>query len=129
MMMRNAIVCLSIGLCSTVCADADPFKTCFDNAATTAAMHQCANQEFEFYDKKLNQIYQTLQSKVGSENKAALTEAQRAWVAFRDKECQFSSQQNAGGTIQPINLLGCYTNLTQKRITDLQLYISTYNQP
>jgi uncharacterized protein YecT (DUF1311 family) len=71
-------------------------------------------------DTKLNSVYQALLSRLGPADRARLREAQRAWIAFRDKECAFRSQGTDAGSAGATVVAGCITELTEARTSQLK---------
>lgn len=72
---------------------------------------------FEVVDKDLNDAYQKLMMVLNQpawrEAKQKLIAAQRAWITFRDKECEFS-QELIGGA-NHVNQSECVADMTKKR--------------
>jgi uncharacterized protein YecT (DUF1311 family) len=52
-----------------------------------------------------------------------LIAAERAWVAFRDAECEFDAADSIGGTIYPMIYSGCLERLTKARIEQFDRYL------
>ena len=52
-----------------------------------------------------------------------LQESQRAWIAFRDAECKFSSSGVDGGSVYPMVHALCLQGLTDERIMQLGAYL------
>lgn len=90
---------------------------------TTADMNMCASQEFQAADKKLNQVYQQLQSKLKSKQQQRLTAAQRSWLKFRDDSCNYEMGQFEGGTLAGSTYGYCRARVTQERVKDLEGYL------
>ncbi|MCG6573340.1 DUF1311 domain-containing protein [Pseudomonas sp. AF32] len=74
------------------------------NATTQGEMNQCAAQEKKAADDELNSLYKqiTARLKDNPEAKQLLVKAQRAWVGFRDAECNFSASGVEGGSVYPV---------------------------
>jgi len=53
---------------------------------TTSAMTNCSSEAYLKWDKKLNQTYKSLLSKLPSIAKAKLITAQKAWIRFKETE-------------------------------------------
>ena len=72
---------------------------------------------FEAADKELNDYYRKLMTVMNQpawrESKQKLIAAQRAWITFRDKECEFS-QELIGGA-HHVNQNECLANMTKER--------------
>lgn len=92
----------------------------------------CAEQDWMAADKDLNAIYkkaiaaakatdislkEVTPDLVGAET--ALRDAQRAWVAYRDKACDAYGFTARGGTLEPMLVYACRADMTRQRITDL----------
>lgn len=107
---------LGMGLASTALA--------LDCAQTLnqRELNQCAHQAFEAADRSLNQAYRTHRATLDAPRRAQLTQAQRAWLKFRDLSCQYEADFYAGGSMAPMVYSGCLTNQTQKRLKDLTDY-------
>jgi len=52
---------------------------------------------------------------------AALRDAQRSWVAFRDAACTAEGYRVYGGTAEPMVIYNCRERLTRARTEDLRL--------
>jgi uncharacterized protein YecT (DUF1311 family) len=91
---------------------------------------KCAEIDWKNSDAKLNEIYKKLSAKVkdvpDEENfsKTQLVAAQRAWVAFRDAECELQASLD-GGAHQWIivNQTNCLADLTEERTLILSKYL------
>ncbi len=59
---------------------------------------QCARLRYEQADRRLNQVYQQLISKLNGDERQELTNAQLAWIQFRDKNCSFEVYPSRTGT-------------------------------
>jgi uncharacterized protein YecT (DUF1311 family) len=95
------------------------------NASDQATMNQCAGQEYKAADKELNAVYQqiTARLKDNAEGKKLLVNAQRAWIGFRDAECNFSASGVAGGSVYPLIYSNCMTSVTKVRTEALKQYL------
>lgn len=104
----------------------DTIKTCYDNAETTIDMRKCADSEYNYYDGLLNQQYNALMKLLSQSAKNQLIDAQKAWLVYRKKECDFQALQNEGGSIQPLTVVQCYNTLNKQRIADINELIKSY---
>jgi uncharacterized protein YecT (DUF1311 family) len=50
----------------------------------------------------------------------ALVKAQRAWIDYRDAECNAAGFQARGGTMEPMLVAGCLADITDKRTKELK---------
>ncbi len=85
-----------------------------------------AGAEYKAQDDKLNKTYGEIVGRLSAspEDKKLLQAAQRAWIAFRDAECAFSNNHSEGGSIHPMLLLMCKTELTKARTEQLSAYLN-----
>jgi uncharacterized protein YecT (DUF1311 family) len=103
--------------------DARPYPIIDCGKFTTQMdLNKCAVENLKSADKALDEAYQALVAKQDdAASKRRLTAAQRAWVAFRDRECAFEvGPQEAGGTIWPTENSGCLEEMTATRIRTLR---------
>ena len=91
-----------------------------DKAITQADINACFGKDFATADKTLNGLYQQLMKKLEPEDQKLLQDAQRSWIAFRDKHCAFVSNPVSGGSIYPTIFAGCATKVTVQRSQQLR---------
>ncbi|KVM03612.1 hypothetical protein WJ56_10895 [Burkholderia ubonensis] len=96
------------------------------NAADQASMSACAERAYRKSDAELNRAYEAVTARVRANRPLAekLVSAQRAWVAYRDAECGFSSAGAEGGSVHPMVVSMCLDDLTKARTESLQGYLS-----
>src|SRR5262245_15420432 len=94
-------------------------KDC-DDPQTQFEMNQCAGMKRVDADKRLNELYSRYRERLGAAQKKKLTEAQRAWLAFRDSWCIFVASGVEGGSAQPLVMSECLTEVTAHRIKQLE---------
>lgn len=113
------------------CADADNLPQ--------QGMNYCAYQEWQEADATLNAIWPDVRARMaamdkdnseyfpeqanGAEN---LLKAQRAWIDYRDGQCEAEGAQFAGGSIRPLITFSCKATMTQRRIEELRGLMETY---
>lgn len=51
---------------------------------------------------------------------AATLESQRAWLAFRDRQCAIEGGEAAGGSMQPMLRANCLARLTRERTVQIR---------
>jgi uncharacterized protein YecT (DUF1311 family) len=97
-----------------------------DDTVTQADMTQCALNDFKREDAELNRVYEEL--RVGYAPfplaKAALTKAQKAWLAFRDAECALSGAGEREGSAYPMVVNQCLAQLTAQRVGEIRKRLS-----
>ena len=100
------------------------------NQPTQMDMNICAYQDWQAADATLNTVYADALATVqasdaeynrdGDSEEVRLRRAQRAWVAFRDANCDAAGFQMRGGSAEPLLVNGCLRVMTQDRIAELQ---------
>lgn len=110
--------------------DTDEPKVDCAKAETQTDMTFCAARDFDTADKALNAQYKKTRAAMvaidadlendmkGAEK--ALIKAQRAWVDYRDGECETQGFQARGGTMEPMLVSGCKAQLTETRTKELK---------
>lgn len=94
------------------------------NASDQATLNQCADLDYQAADKKLNETYSKLLKKVSPQSKPRLQKAERAWVAYREAQCEFLTSSPTPYSAQPMIHLYCLSRLTeaQTKLLDEQLH-------
>ena len=83
-------------------------------------MNVCSAQQFHRADAQLNAVYQQVLKAVDPSRLSKLRTSQRAWLAFRDAQCDFEASEAEGGTMHPMLVTGCMTEVTNARIGQLR---------
>lgn len=93
------------------------------NAQTQTDMNICSYEAYKRADKNLNAAYKAAVGQAtqlwGSPDR--LRDAQRAWIAYRDKACAVYDYPD-GGSIQPLLINECMTKVTRDRTDDLNVF-------
>ena len=106
-----------------------------NKAISTPEINACAKQEQEKVEAELNAVYKEVMKSLSepdteyekpSEVKAALIEAQRAWIKFREADCNAVYIQNQGGTIRTVMYISCMQQRAKQRIKELRNFIEAY---
>ena len=121
--MRVATLCLIFFLIPFA-ASAQAPASC-GNATTQAQLNECAARGYRDADAQLNSTYGAIMARLekGSDAATKLTSAQRAWILFRDAECQFVSTHVDGGSAQPMVIDMCLEAQTRARTQALLQYL------
>jgi uncharacterized protein YecT (DUF1311 family) len=95
------------------------------NATSQTVMNMCADQAYRKTDAELNALYRQITDRLKHDKEATglLINAQKAWLAFRDAECTFSTSASAQGSVYPMLVAQCRDGLTSKRIDELKTYL------
>jgi uncharacterized protein YecT (DUF1311 family) len=121
--MRLPILLCLAGLLSSSAAFA---QECDRSDESQAGMNICANEDYKAADAKLNKTYSEIMKRLSddADGRKLLQAAQRAWIAFRDAECNFSTADSQGGSIHPMLESGCLQGLTEARTEQLGSYLN-----
>lgn len=96
------------------------FTTCMDRSGgVTLNMIECISAEAQRQDDQLNRAYQALRADLPPERKKQLLEAQRAWIKFRDTNCDFYYDPD-GGTLARVMANDCVMQMTANRARELE---------
>jgi uncharacterized protein YecT (DUF1311 family) len=82
---------------------------------TQLDMNNCAAAELAHADRALNETYQAVLRLLDPERVELLREAQRAWIRWRDAECEFEASEFAGGSMEPMIQALCLAHVTKER--------------
>lgn len=93
-----------------------------ENPQTQLEMTQCAGEEYRVADAELNARYSAAMSRYENNEEARqlLRDAQRAWIRFRDAECDLVTLGVRGGSIEPMIRAQCLQELTETRARQLE---------
>ena len=89
------------------------------SAVTTVDMVACITEEFKREDQRLNENYQQLRSQLSSARREQLLTAQRAWIKYKDANCDFYADPE-GGTLARVNANSCVLSETTHRADELE---------
>lgn len=116
-----------IGQMSTTCMDTQ------EGGHTTLGMSSCLMAETQVWDKHLNAEYRTRMSELKAmdadeaeyfpeyaRRAAALRDAQRAWIVFRDAECGLDYAMWGSGSMRNIAGADCQMTMTAERAIALK---------
>ena len=107
------------------------------------AMNQCAYRDFLIADAELNAQWSITRARMKQDDAdfAAspsaefdtregsfdrLLEAQRGWLRYRDAHCQVSGYEARGGSLEPLLVAMCKTELTRQRTQQLKDLVETH---
>lgn len=91
------------------------FASCQQRAVVTYEIAACFEAEFARQDAALNQAWKITFHGVPTEQRAALLNAQRKWIAARDPFCKTVADGFKGGTIAPVVYSDCRVEQTVRR--------------
>ncbi|WP_197478254.1 lysozyme inhibitor LprI family protein [Luteibacter rhizovicinus] len=119
--MRTFSIVVMLVIASMAGSAAAQAEDC-DEASSQLSMNMCADQEFEAADKQLNATYRQVTGRLKGDQAATslLIKAQRAWLSFRDAQCEFAASANAQGSISPMLIAQCRSAATHARTKELE---------
>ncbi len=91
-------------------------------------MNFCAAQDFEKADAALNAAWSLIRKDAikASDGADPLLAGQRAWLEYRDHQCEAESLIFEGGSLQPLIISSCRARMTRDRTEEL-LLMERYN--
>ena len=120
-------------LLAAVSSDAAEDDVDCNNAMAQQDMNHCAYKDYEAADAELNAVWKDarktakeLDAELSDDLKGAdkaLLAAQRAWITYRDSQCELAGFEARGGSMEPMLVSGCLADLTRKRTKELREFI------
>ena len=105
-------------------------KDCMPKDPSTQGTNACLGQALGRWDNEMNRVYQELNGRLDSERRNTLREAQRAWVAFRDKELAWLGEfyGRLEGSMYGSMLAADRVEVTRKRALELDSLLDVLEQ-
>lgn len=95
------------------------YQSCMNNSSgATFEMIDCISAEYQYQDTLLNAAYKKLMRNLSTDRQKALKEAQKAWIKFRDSNCDFYYDPD-GGSMARITSNDCLMSMTAERAKEL----------
>jgi uncharacterized protein YecT (DUF1311 family) len=94
-------------------------------AKTQLEMNQCLAAAYDDADREMNRFYSEVRKKQDAAALANLQEAQRAWIKYRNANCEAEALLYDGGSIVPAIRSGCLERNTRARIDELHRVYDT----
>ncbi len=117
----------ALALCATLAGPAHALDCA--RASTTLELNECAARAQKAVEQTLNQTYQQAlkalqqpdtETEKFSATRQRLVEAQRAWMKFREADCEAVYLQYVSGSIRNLMFIGCMQKHAERRIDDLK---------
>ncbi|ACP26259.1 putative urease-associated protein [Sinorhizobium fredii NGR234] len=131
--MRAAAPAIGLLLVLATSAFAQEPEVDCQKAETQMDLNICADREYQAADADLNKTYgkaiaamRETDKELGDIDAAyvgaveALKKAQRAWIGYRDGQCELAGFEARGGSMEPMLVSGCLAELTRKRTAELK---------
>ncbi len=117
-----AATALVMGTAAALAQDATfyPVKDC-SRLMVQMELNACAGANLQAADAALNRLYQQVMAEQDdAAAKEQLKDAERAWIAYRDKQCAYETgPREQGGSIWPMEMSNCLEQKTAARIREL----------
>jgi uncharacterized protein YecT (DUF1311 family) len=92
-------------------------------AKTQMEINQCLAAAYQRADKELSELYSNILNNQVPADRDHLQTAQRAWIKYRDANCEAAAALYQGGSIQPSVRAECLRRNTRARADELrQIY-------
>lgn len=109
-------------------ANAQDIDCSNEDDVTQMKMNFCASEEFKAEDDALNTVWAELKSvmengELGYDFDLSfkpLLAGQRAWITYRDKQCEAEGSAFEGGTVQSQIVTACLARMTSARSVELR---------
>jgi uncharacterized protein YecT (DUF1311 family) len=125
MRVSPTLLLLTVLVASANGTSAHAAESCDTASSSQADLNECYGNAYKKSNGELNSLYKriTVRLKDDAATTKLLVAAQKAWVAFRDAECNFSTSGSAQGSVYPMIQSICLDGLTSNRIDDLKSYL------
>jgi len=99
------------------------YAACLDRAGgVTPEMRFCISAEQERWEAQLNGAYRQAMASLPLARQAGLRGEERSWLRRREHVCASAGDDEAGGTLQPVEIDQCYLDETIRRTLRLRAY-------
>lgn len=89
-------------------------------AQSQSALDASAADAARRADQALNAQYTATMNQLSSGSRTLLRNAQRSWIPFRDRQCDFESSAVRGGSAYPMVRSQCIARLSEQRTHELR---------
>jgi uncharacterized protein YecT (DUF1311 family) len=135
-MLRSFAIFIALPLALALALPASAQQVDCSNAITQLDLNNCAAQDWEEADARLNEVYAETLAVLqeadasypisGDSEEDRLRAAQRAWIAYRDANCDSAGYPMRGGSAEPLLTYGCLRRMTEDRIAELKALTETF---
>ncbi|WP_377296486.1 lysozyme inhibitor LprI family protein [Rhizobium sp. SGZ-381] len=118
-------------------AEEEPQVDC-DKAEVQKELNYCAERDFQAADADLNaqwkatrKVMADFDRQLGAAERGAekaLLKGQRAWLEYRDGQCESEAFAARGGTLEPMLLMSCKAEISKVRTEELKTLAETIGQ-
>ncbi|MFK6685772.1 lysozyme inhibitor LprI family protein [Acinetobacter baumannii] len=114
--MRITFLIMSTITCSVTFAGIDKCS----NLPNQSALNNCSSNVLNSANQKINTVYANYMKELSPTEKLQLKEAQRAWIQYKEKDCQFQSSPVLKGSLYQFVHNACLVEKTETRTKELQ---------
>ncbi len=128
--MKRTLLSVMVSLLLPAAATAQEQDTLCPDADSTVEITQCLQEVFEQADAELNRVYAAAMASIDQADhmpartrrawQQLLREAQRNWVAFKEKDCDLLQLEWWQGSGASAARLGCLISKTESRTDELK---------
>lgn len=94
------------------------YAKCLDGTGgVTPEIQDCVADEYDFQNRRLNKVYQSLLAQLSKDDQEMLRIEQRKWISIRDAQCEID---NGAGQGQRLEANDCLLEMTAKRASELE---------
>lgn len=93
---------------------------CSETAKTQTDMNACAYGHKQEAEAEMEKVYKELMAKISAASRERLELARSAWTVYRAEACEFESLGTQDGSIHPLIVFQCYTNMAEDYTKRLQ---------
>jgi len=116
-MYKIFMMCIALSLSQLAIAAEDP---CALGAHNQADINQCSVQRYKAADALLNRTYREVIASLNKGQLDKLKEAQRAWITYRDANCESQAFDYLNGSLYTSIQTNCLAEMTELRTSELQ---------
>lgn len=106
-------------------------KVCMDKDSSNLGMKTCTGDAYDAADKILNKVYNSAAANLkkvskdtdvvqnNNETLKRLIASERAWIAYRDADCDLQGTEMLGGSGENLVIVSCQLSMTEQRVKAL----------
>ena len=95
-------------------------EDCTKDDLSQTDMNLCTIDYVKKAELELDAVYKKLMKKISPKGQTKLLAAQNAWIAYREKQCEFNTLASLDGSVHPTVVSYCYADLAHQQTKTLQ---------
>lgn len=95
------------------------------NAMTQTEMNFCGKKDFDDLDKQKTELMAKIDPNLDKIHKEKFSAAEKAWIRYRDVQCEAETVRCEGGSAQQLMTWSCLAIMTKQRI---EILLSIYHE-